>query len=107
MKIAQPITHDDKTYNYGDEISAEDAKNLPEGYAVSEGDFKKLEEEAAASTSATPTKPVEEMTDEELANHPSQAPTVPQVEPVVEDGSLVAPQPTPKAPPPDKPAEKK
>jgi hypothetical protein len=104
MKIAQPIVHDDKTYNFGDDISAEDAKNLPEGYVVSDGEFKKLEEEQEAS--AEP-KSAEEMTAEELANHPSQAPTVPTSELVVEDGSLVSPQPTQKAPAPDKTAEKK
>jgi hypothetical protein len=104
MKIAQPIVHDDKTYNFGDDISAEDAKNLPEGYVVSDGEFKKLEEEQQEAS--TEPKSAEEMTDEELANHPAQAPTVPSSEPVVEDGSLVSPQPKQVAPAPDKPDKK-
>jgi hypothetical protein len=106
MKIAQPINHNDKTYAYGDEISAADAKELPEGYAVTDSEFDKLEEEGGDAATDYNVD-ASELTPEQLANHPSQKSSSPPAEPVVEDGALVAPQPevvaeAPKATPADK-----
>jgi hypothetical protein len=106
MKVAQSINHDGVQYNYGDDISAADAKNLPEGYVVSDGEFDKLEEEGGDAATDFNVD-ASELTPEQLANHPSQAPSAPPAEPVVEDGALVSPQPevkaeAPKATPADK-----
>jgi len=106
MKIAQSISHDGVDYKYGDEVSAADAKNLPEGYAVSDSEFDKLEEEGG-DTATDYNVDASELTPEELANHPSQKSSSPPAEPAVEDGALVSPQPevkadAPKATPADK-----
>jgi hypothetical protein len=90
MKIKESVNHDGVQYNYGDEVSAADAKNLPEGYAVSDSEFDKLEEEAEEGSVYD--KPASELTEEELANHPAQAPTVPPAVPD-EDDDAVSTQP--------------
>lgn len=56
MKIVEPIQHNEKSYAPGDSVSDAEAKELPDGYAVTDSEYKKLQKEEATDDEVAETE---------------------------------------------------